>query len=108
MSKKIQLLDCTLRDGAYIVNAEFGVPAIKGIIKRMQDANVDIVECGWLKDAPYKKGTPPATENPLTRSASSSLRRNTKRASPLARLSAKKATKFIFRRQTRWATATLT
>lgn len=46
MSKKIQLLDCTLRDGAYIVNAEFGVPAIKGIIKRMQDANVDIVECG--------------------------------------------------------------
>ena len=57
MSKKIQLLDCTLRDGAYIVNAEFGVPAIKGIIKRMQDANVDIIECGWLKDAPYKKGT---------------------------------------------------
>ena len=144
MSKKIQLLDCTLRDGAYIVNAEFGVPAIKGIIKRMQDANVDIVECGWLKDAPYKKGTtffhvpsdlerylpkknpytvyvamidwdrynldnlPPATENPLTRSALSFLRRNTKRASPLARLSAKKATKFIFRRQTRWATATLT
>ena len=57
MRKKIQLLDCTLRDGAYIVNAEFGVPAIKGIIKRMQDANVDIIECGWLKDAPYKKGT---------------------------------------------------
>lgn len=57
MNKKIQLLDCTLRDGAYIVNAEFGVPAIKGIIKRMQDANVDIIECGWLKDAPHKKGT---------------------------------------------------
>lgn len=47
--KKIQLLDCTLRDGAYIVDAKFGVPAIKGIIKKLQDADVDIIECGWLK-----------------------------------------------------------
>lgn len=38
MGKRVQLLDCTLRDGAYIVDAKFGVPAIKGIIKnyRMQ------------------------------------------------------------------------
>ena len=57
MDKKIQLLDCTLRDGAYIVNAEFGMPAMKGIMKKMQDANVDILECGWLKDAPHKEGT---------------------------------------------------
>ncbi len=57
MSEKIQLLDCTLRDGAYIVDADFGVPAIRGIIKKMQDANVNIIECGWLKDAPYKEGT---------------------------------------------------
>ena len=33
MNKRIQLLDCTLRDGAYIVDANFGEPAIKGIIK---------------------------------------------------------------------------
>lgn len=56
-SEKIQLLDCTLRDGAYIVNAEFGTPAIKGIIKKMQDANIDLIECGWLKDTPHKEGT---------------------------------------------------
>lgn len=54
---KIQLLDCTLRDGAYIVDAKFGVPAIKGMIKKLQDAGVDIVECGWLKNAPHEEGT---------------------------------------------------
>lgn len=55
--KKIQLLDCTLRDGAYIVDAKFGVPAIKGMIKKLQDAGVDIIECGWLKNAPHEEGT---------------------------------------------------
>jgi 4-hydroxy 2-oxovalerate aldolase len=55
--KKIQLLDCTLRDGAYIVDAKFGVPAIKGMIKKLQDAEVDIIECGWLKNAPHEEGT---------------------------------------------------
>lgn len=57
MNKRIRLLDCTLRDGAYIVNARFGAPAIKGIVNKMQEANVDIIECGWLKNAPYEEGT---------------------------------------------------
>lgn len=57
MSKPIELLDCTLRDGAYIVNAQFGTPAIKGIVKKMQDANVDIIECGWLKNEQHEEGT---------------------------------------------------
>lgn len=57
MNRKIELLDCTLRDGAYIVNAKFGTPAIKGIIKKTQDANVDIIECGWLKNEPHEEGT---------------------------------------------------
>lgn len=57
MEKRIKLLDCTLRDGAYIVDGNFGVPAIKGIIKKMQDANVDIIECGWLKNEEHKIGT---------------------------------------------------
>lgn len=57
MNGKVQVLDCTLRDGAYIVDAEFGTPAIKGIIKKMQDANVDVIECGWLKDTPHKNGS---------------------------------------------------
>ena len=50
MEKRIELLDCTLRDGAYITDSHFGTAAIKGIIKKMQDANADIIECGWLKD----------------------------------------------------------
>ena len=29
MSDNISLLDCTLRDGAYIVNAKFGAPVIQ-------------------------------------------------------------------------------
>lgn len=53
----VQLLDCTLRDGAYIVNSEFGMPAMKGIIRKLQDANTDIIECGWLKDGTYQEGT---------------------------------------------------
>ena len=55
--KRIELLDCTLRDGAYIVNAEFGENAIKGIIANLQNAHVDVIECGWLKDTPHKPGT---------------------------------------------------
>ena len=53
--KKIKLLDCTLRDGAYINDSMFGEPVIKGIIKKLQDADVDLIECGWLKNADHKK-----------------------------------------------------
>lgn len=53
----IRLLDCTLRDGAYVNNAEFGKPAMRGIISKLQDAHIDIIECGWLKDPEYKDGT---------------------------------------------------
>lgn len=57
MKKPVILLDCTLRDGSYIVDADFGAPAIKGIIRRLQEANLEIIECGWLKNTPYKEGT---------------------------------------------------
>lgn len=53
----IKLLDCTLRDGAYITESEFGEHAIKGIIDKLQKAGTDIIECGWLKNAPHKAGT---------------------------------------------------
>ena len=53
----IQILDCTLRDGAYINNSKFGTPAIKGIIKKLQDARIDVIECGWLKDANHEVGS---------------------------------------------------
>lgn len=53
----MQLLDCTLRDGAYIVDSKFGTSAIKGIIDKLQKANVEIIECGWLKNSEHKIGT---------------------------------------------------
>ncbi|SEW31064.1 4-hydroxy 2-oxovalerate aldolase [Ruminococcaceae bacterium KH2T8] len=52
-----QLLDCTLRDGAYIVDAKFGTSAIRGIVSKLQNANIDIIECGWLKNSDHKIGT---------------------------------------------------
>ena len=58
MNNKIELLDCTLRDGAYIVDSKFGTSSIKGIIDKLQKANVDIIECGWLKDKKHEFGTP--------------------------------------------------
>ncbi len=54
---KIYLLDCTLRDGAYIVNSKFGEAAIKGIISKSQDAGIDIIECGWLKNNEHERGS---------------------------------------------------
>lgn len=54
---KIELLDCTLRDGAYIVDSMFGTAAMKGIISHLQDAQVNIIEVGWLKDKPHKEGS---------------------------------------------------
>lgn len=55
--RNLYLLDCTLRDGAYINNSDFGTPALKGIIKHLQDAHVEIIECGWLKDSTHKEGS---------------------------------------------------
>ena len=54
---KIKLLDCTLRDGAYIVEGQFGKKAIRGMIEHLQNANIDIIECGWLKDDEYHEGS---------------------------------------------------
>ena len=53
----IRILDCTLRDGAYIVNGLFGEPAIRGIINKLKNANIDIIECGWLKNDTCVDGT---------------------------------------------------
>lgn len=53
----IELLDCTLRDGAYIVDSMFGAAAMKGIITHLQDAQVNIIEVGWLKDKPHQEGS---------------------------------------------------
>ena len=56
-NKPVSLLDCTLRDGAYVVEAKFGTTAIKGIINKLQSAGVELIECGWLKNSPHVEGT---------------------------------------------------
>ncbi|MDD3149880.1 MAG: aldolase catalytic domain-containing protein, partial [Candidatus Gastranaerophilales bacterium] len=45
---KISLLDVTLRDGGYINNWEFCDEEILAIISQLQNANIDIIECGYL------------------------------------------------------------
>jgi 4-hydroxy 2-oxovalerate aldolase len=57
MEKKIEWLDCTLRDGSYITHSMFGDAQIKGLINKLQDAKCDLIECGWLKNDPHKPGS---------------------------------------------------
>lgn len=44
----VKILDCTLRDGGYINNWNFGQKSIKDIICKLTEANIDIIECGFL------------------------------------------------------------
>ncbi|MBR6091491.1 MAG: aldolase catalytic domain-containing protein [Bacteroidales bacterium] len=52
---KIQILDCTLRDGGYVNDFNFGENSIRKIIKQLTDANIDIIECGFLEDCDYDR-----------------------------------------------------
>ncbi len=54
---KISILDCTLRDGAYITEGKFGFNAIKGIIGNLANSKIDIIETGWLKDIVHEKNS---------------------------------------------------
>lgn len=45
---KTKVLDCTLRDGGYCNGWQFGYENTKKVIKSLSDANVEIVECGFL------------------------------------------------------------
>lgn len=54
--KNISLLDCTLRDGGYVNDWRFGRTNIVSIFERLVDANVDIIEVGFLDDRrPFDK-----------------------------------------------------
>lgn len=45
---KIKVLDCTLRDGGYCNEWRFGNENIKKIVSRLSEADIDIIECGFL------------------------------------------------------------
>lgn len=46
----IEILDCTLRDGGFINNWEFGKDCIINIVERLSIANIDIIEIGYLRE----------------------------------------------------------
>ena len=48
MMSKIQVLDCTLRDGGYCNNCRFGFDNERKIVHGLVEANIDIIECGFL------------------------------------------------------------
>lgn len=52
---RIKLLDCTLRDGGYVNNWNFGIDSIKKIINKMPESGIDILEIGFLKNEEYEK-----------------------------------------------------
>ncbi len=45
---KVQVLDCTLRDGGYCNEWHFGYENEKRIIEGLVEADVEIIECGFL------------------------------------------------------------
>ncbi|MBP3489074.1 MAG: aldolase catalytic domain-containing protein [Roseburia sp.] len=46
----IKILDCTLRDGGYCNNWKFGHDNIRKIIRALVEANIDIIECGFVTE----------------------------------------------------------
>ena len=47
--KNVKILDCTLRDGGRIIDCAFPDEHIAGIANNLCDANIDIVELGFLR-----------------------------------------------------------
>jgi len=48
MEQRVRLLDCTLRDGGHLNNGNFGESVIKGVIRNLVQAKIDIIEVGFL------------------------------------------------------------
>jgi len=48
--KQISLLDCTLRDGGFVNDWDFGFGTAKSIISRLASSGIEIVEIGLLDD----------------------------------------------------------
>lgn len=50
---KIHLLDCTLRDGGYINDWNFGEETIKGFSRKIAQTGIEIYEVGFIKGDSY-------------------------------------------------------
>ena len=51
-----QILDCTLRDGGYLVDKKFGDENIHGIVNGLVNTGIDIVEIGFLQNEGFGEG----------------------------------------------------
>lgn len=52
----VKLLDCTLRDGAYLIDKQFGDTNIKGIISGLVKTGIDCIEIGFLQNDGFGDG----------------------------------------------------
>ena len=50
MTKSSMLLDCTLRDGGYLNDWDFGNNTLTCIFDRLNESGIDIIEVGFLDD----------------------------------------------------------
>lgn len=50
MNNKVYLLDCTLRDGGFVNDWNFGHGTINSIYNRLETAGVDIIELGFIDE----------------------------------------------------------
>lgn len=46
----VQITDCTIRDGGYLLNKNSHPEFVRGIIKGLVDAGIDFIETGFLQD----------------------------------------------------------
>ena len=53
---RINVLDCTLRDGAYLIDKKFGLENISGITRGLIDSDIDFVEVGFFQDDGFGAG----------------------------------------------------
>ena len=56
MIQHAKLLDCTLRDGAYLIDKKFGNNVIHGMIDGLTKSRVDIIEMGFLQNDGFGEG----------------------------------------------------
>lgn len=49
----MKVLDCTLRDGGYVNNWNFGAETKTKVLHGLEEIGVDIIELGFMRDNPY-------------------------------------------------------
>ena len=51
----IQILDCTLRDGGYLIDWDFGQDSIYSIVENLSKSGIDFIELGFLKECKFNE-----------------------------------------------------